>query len=90
MSQKKSSLLKNRGRLRRDRVSDIYPNLRQRNRQRWKVSAALSFVCISYGAFEDSQSLHTIRPYGMERGRLVELGRGRWVIISGREEGVGL
>ena len=90
MSQKKSSLLRNRGILRRDRVADIYPNPWQRNRQQWKVSKALSFVCISYGAFEDNQSLHTIRLYRMERGGLVEFRRGRWVIIGGREEGVGL
>ena len=90
MSQKKSSLMKNRGRLRRDRVVDICPNPRQRNRQQWKASEALSFAWISYCAFEDGKSLHTVRLYRMKRGGLVEFGRGRWVIISGREEGVGL
>ena len=90
MSQKKSSLLRNRERLRRDRVGDIYQNPRQRNRQQWKVSTVLSFVRISYCGFEINWSLHTVRLYRMERGGLVELGRGRWVIISGREEGVSL
>ena len=82
--------MRNRGRLRKGRVADIYLSPQRRNLQQWKAAAGLSFACISYDTFEDNESMRTIRLYRMERGGFVEFGRGRWVIIGRRKEGVGL
>lgn len=40
--------------------------------------------------FEESERIHTIGLYGVERGGLAGPWRGRWIIIRRCEEGVGL
>lgn len=90
MSWTNTSLLRNRGRLGRGGVSDICEDPRQRVRRQWEVLPTLPFIYISFRCVRGNggTSIRTARFYRMKGRGLVELGRGRWISISRRKEGM--